>query len=187
LSSSAWEQPFYLRAKPKLHVLILGCYKSSAVKHLERLRDFLRENEYLIACLVKDFNYPRKLPTESDPSYNLRKSEHWIPESDIPIFVFLSKVDNTGVGYELKHLLDNFSDMAWRSIVCIDTSLGLKISSLLKGLIQRWSPSIQIIYFADDMELQSGSRGALTNLLERLLQRVIERKDGKWEMYVDIT
>lgn len=176
----------YLTVKPKLHILILGSYDPLAIKHLETLKAFLRQNGYLMTCLVQDFNFPKKQPNESDPDYNLRKSEYWIPRSDVPIFVFLPEVDNGGVGYELKHLCDKYFDMAWRSIVGISTAPKLKISSLLKGLINRWSKSFQIVYFRKDETLQKGCRGALTNLLERLFYSAIDRRSGEWEMYADL-
>lgn len=172
--------------KPKLHILILGSYNPSAIKRLEMLKGFLRKNEYLMTCLVKDFNFPAKQQNESDPEYNLRKSEYWIPKSDVPVFVFLPKVDNSGVGYELKHLCDNHFDMAWRSVVCISTAPTLKLSSLFDGLIKRWSKSIQLVYFKNDKELQNGSRGALTVLLERLYYSTIDRKGAEWEMFSDL-
>jgi hypothetical protein len=181
--SSPWGQPLYLTAKPRLRVLILGSYAESVCKHLEELRDFLKSNGYVLSYLVKDFGFPEKQPNELDSKYNLRKSEYWIPKSDVPIFVFMPNVDNTGVGYELTYLLNNHIDMAWRSVVGISQSPALNISSLLDGLIQRWSRSVQLVYFEDYRQLQIGSRGALTNLLERLYYSVIRRQSSEWEMF----
>lgn len=157
---SSWVSPEYLAVKPKLRILILGSYSSDAIIHLEKLKSFLRKNEYSLTCLAKDFDFPKKNPAESSDEHNLRKSEYWIPKSDIPLFVFLPNIDNGGVGYELKHLCDKHSDMAWRSIVCISTSPTLRLSSLFQGLVKRWSRSTQLVYFKNDKRLQTGSRGA---------------------------
>lgn len=171
-----------MQVKPKLRVLILGSYDDSALRRLEMLKDFLLTKGYLQTCLLKEFRHPTKYSDESQSAYNLRKSEYWIPKADVPTFVFFPDVDNTGVGYELKHLCDNYYDMAWRSIVGINIKPTSKISSLIDGLIQRWSKEIQQIFFNTDNQLQEGVRGALTNLLERLYFRVIYRQKGEWEI-----
>lgn len=179
--ASRWVVPQYLRVKPKLRVLILGSYEDSALKKLEMLRDFLLTKGYIQTSLVKEFKFPKKYPGESQSAYNLRKSEYWIPKADAPIFVFFPNVDNTGPAYELKHLCDNHFDMAWRSIVGISIKPASKISSLIHGLIQRWSGEIQQVFFNTDNELQEGVRGALTNLLEKLYLLAISRQKGEWE------
>jgi len=181
LFASRWVAPEYLQVKPKLRILILGSYDSSALKKLEMLRDFLLTKGYLQTSLVKEFKFPKKYPKESQPAYNLRKSEYWIPKADAPIFVFLPNVDNTGPAYELKHLCDKDFDMAWRSIVGISIKPAPKISSLIHGLIQRWSEEIQQVFFNNDSELQKGVRGALTNLLEKLYFPAVDRPKGEWE------
>lgn len=181
MSDRRWVTPQYLQAKPRLRVLILGSYDDSALKRLEMLKDFLLTKRYLQICLVKDFNHPKRYSRETQSAYNLRKSEYWIPKADAPIFVFFPDVDNTGVGYELKHLIDNHYDMAWRSIVGISIKPALRISSLITGLIQRWSEDIQQVFFNTNNQLQDEVRGALTNLLERLYFSVINRQKGEWE------
>jgi len=177
----SWSEPEYLKIKPKLRVLILGSYELSSLERLRTLKGFLMLNGYLQTHLVKDFDYPTRSSGESQASYNLRKSEHWIPLADVAVFVFLPNVDNTGVGYELKHLIDNHYDMTWRSVVGISRPAP-KISSLLGGLIERWSDSIQQVFFSTDTQLAEGVRGALTSLLGRLYFVVINRQPGEWEM-----
>jgi hypothetical protein len=179
LSASGWLVPEFLRVKPKLRVLILGSYATSSLKRLGMLKDFLLRNGYLQTHLIKDFKNPPKHSKESQSAYNLRKSEYWIPKADVPIFVFLPNVDNTGV--ELKHLCDNCYDMTWRSILGISIKPYPKISSLINGLIERWSESTQQVFFTTNKELQEGVRGALTNLLERLYFLAILRQRGAWE------
>lgn len=183
LSARRWVSPEYLQVKPKLRVLILGSYSDSALKRLEMLKSFLISKEYLQVCLVKEFNHPSRGSNESQSSYNLRRSEYWIPKADIPIFVFLPKVDNTGVGYELKHLCDCHYDMTWRTIIGICRKPSLRISSLIDGLIQRWSRETQQIFFDTSNQLHEGVRGALTNLLEKLYFPVVNRQSGEWEIY----
>jgi hypothetical protein len=179
---SRWVAPEYLHVKPKLRVLILGSYTASSLKRLEKLKKFLLENGYLQTRLIKDFEKPTKNRNESQSAFNLRKSEYWIPRADVPIFVFLPRVKNDGVGFELQYLCHNFSDMTWRSILGISRTSSLKISSLISGLIERWSDTIQQVFFTTNRQLQNEVRGALTNLLERLYQQAINREEGEWEI-----
>jgi len=181
LYAPGWLAPEFLRVKPKLRVLILGSYATSSLKRLEMLKAFLLRNGYSQTRLIKDFQRPTRQTKESQSVYNLRKSEYWIPKADVPIFVFLPNVDNTGVGYELKHLCDNCYDMTWRSIVGISRKPAPKISSLIDGLIERWSESIQQVFFTTNKQLQKEVRGSLTNLLERLYFHAISRQKGEWE------
>jgi hypothetical protein len=182
LFTHRWLPLRYLQVKPKIRILILGSYENSALKRLEMLKKFLLTKGYMQTCLVKEFKHPVKHYNEPQPAYNLRKSEYWIPKADIPIFVFFPYVDNTGVGYELKHLCDNHYDMVWRSIVGTSIKPASKISSLICGLILRWSEEIQQVFFNTDNELQEGVRGALTNLLEKLYFHIIDRQVGEWEI-----
>jgi len=165
-----------------LHILVLGSYRNPALRRLENLKDYLLAKGYAQTKLVKDFKFPEQSPSESQSSYNLRKSEYWIPKSDALIFVFFPRVDNTGPGYELKHLCDYHFDMAWRSIVGIGKPT-LKISSLIYGLIDRWSNEFQQIFFETDSELQEDVKGALTNLLERLYFPAFSRQKDEWETF----
>ena len=145
------------------------------------LKDFLLENGYSQTRLVKNFYWPTKNQNESQSAFNLRKSEYWIPKADVPIFVFLPRVNNDGVGLELQYLCHNFYDMTWRSILGVSRTPSLKISSLISGLIERWSGTTQQVFFTMNKQLQTGVRGALTNLLERLYYRAINREEGEWE------
>jgi hypothetical protein len=162
--------------------LILGSYSKCALKTVGTLRDYLQEKGYIQTRLVKEFGFPKKNSREPRSSYNLRKSEYWIPKADALVFVFCSNVDNTGPVVELKHLCDIHYDMAWRCIVGIS---GLKrpVSSLVRGLVNRWSPEIQQVFFKTEDELQNGVRGALTNLLERLYFSTINRPESEWEAF----
>ena len=182
LSSNRWVAPQYLQAKPILRVLILGSYSSCALKTLEMLRDYLLAKGYAQTRLVKEFGFPKKNPGESKSAYNLRKSEYWIPKADAVVVVFCSSVDNTGPAYELKHLCDIHYDMTWRCIVGLSEPTPA-ISSLIYGLVDRWSREIQQVFFKTDAELQSGVRGALTNLLERLHFATINRQRNEWEFF----
>jgi hypothetical protein len=182
LTAGYWANIGYLQIKPKLRVLILGSYENSAKKRLEGLKDFLLTKNYLQTALVKDFKQPIRKNNESKKLFNLRKSEYWLPEADVPIFVFFQGVDNSGVSIELKHLIDIYSDMAWRSIVAINDKPSEKpVSSLIGGIVERWKREIQPVYFENDSILLSGVRGALTNLLENLYFSVIRRSPSLWE------
>ena len=75
-----WTSTGYLQIKPKLRILILGSYESSAIKRLENLKDFLITKNYLDTSLVKDFNQPLIKNGESIKAFNLRKSLYWIPD-----------------------------------------------------------------------------------------------------------
>ena len=177
-----WVAPQYLQVKPFLRVLILGSYNDAAIQKLEMLEDYLQTKGYAQTRIVKEFRFPPKNPLESQSAYNLRKSEYWVPKADVLIFVFLPNVDNTGPAYELKHLCDNHFDMAWRSIVGISEPTPA-ISSLIYGLIDRWSGEIQQVFFSTDSKLHEGTRGALTNLLERLYFSAINRQKSEWENF----
>jgi hypothetical protein len=182
LSPYRWVAPQYLQVKPVLRVLILGSYSNCALKTLEMLRDYLLAKGYAQTRLVKEFGFPRKNSGESRSAYNLRKSEYWIPKADVLVFVFCSNADNTGPAYELKHLCDIYYDMTWRCIVGISEPTPA-ISSLIYGLMDRWSREIQQVFFKTDTELQNGVRGALTNLLERLYFPTITRQETEWEFF----
>jgi hypothetical protein len=71
--------------------------------------------------------------------------------------------------------------MAWRCIAGISWTAA--ISSLIYGLVDRWSREIQQVFFKTDTELQDGVRGALTNLLERLYFPAINRQKNEWELF----
>lgn len=177
-----WTNTGYLQIKPKLRVLILGSYESSAIKRLESLKDFLLTKKYLQTALIKDFNQPARKNGESKKAFNLRKSEYWLPEADVPIFVFFQGADNSGVSIELKHLIDVYYDMVWRSIVATNNKPSEHpVSSLIGGIIDRWSTEIQHVPFENDNILLSDVKGALKNLLEKLYFSVIYRPPSLWE------
>ena len=159
----------------------MGSYSNCALKTLEMLRAYLLAKGYAQTRLVKEFGFPKKNSGESRSAYNLRKSEYWIPKADALVFVFCSNADNTGPAYELKHLCDIHYDMAWRCIAGISWTAA--ISSLIYGLVDRWSREIQQVFFKTDTELQDGVRGALTNLLERLYFPAINRQKNEWELF----
>jgi hypothetical protein len=182
LSSNRWVAPRYLQAKPVLRVLILGSYSTRALKTLEMLRDFLLAKGYVQTRLVKEFRFPKRNSGESRSAYNLRKSEYWIPKADVLVFVFCSNADNTGPAYELKHLIDIHCDMTWRCIVGISEPAP-SISSLIYGLVDRWSREFQQVFFKTDAVLQEDVKGALTNLLERLYFLTINRQESEWELF----
>lgn len=125
---------------------------------------------------------PEQNDSESAADYALRKSEYWLPRADIPIFIFLPSVDNTGVAYEFQHLVNHHHDMMWRSIVATSRNPRSNISSLLEGLINRWSQPLSQVYFKNQKELCEGVRGTLTGLLGTLFRYVENRGIEEWEM-----
>jgi hypothetical protein len=182
LSSENWKTAGYLEVKPKLHILLLGSYDKKVMNRLQRLEDFLLSKNYLNTALVCDFDHPKRNIDESKKLYNLRKSEYWLPEADIPVFVFFQGVDNSGVSIELKHMIDTYPDMSWRSIVAINDKPSEKpVSSLVGGITVRWKRQIQTIFFKNDDVLKTNVKGALTNILEPLYFQVIGRCPSLWE------
>ena len=163
-------------------MLILGSYEDSALQKLEELRNFLIGKEYYQTCLVFDFQVPEKDESESPADYALRKSEYWLSRADVPVFIFLPEVDNTGVGYEFQHVVNNHPDMMWRSIVAISKKPRANISRLLTGVVHRWSQQLNQVHFGNQKELCEEVRGTLTSLLGPLFRIVEKRGLEEWEM-----
>jgi hypothetical protein len=72
--------------------------------------------------------------------------------------------------------------MTWRCIVGISEPAP-SISSLIYGLVDRWSREFQQVFFKTDAVLQEDVKGALTNLLERLYFLTINRQESEWELF----
>jgi len=111
MSAVDWTAPEYLKAKPKMRILILGSYECSVKTDLRRIKNFLIDKGYNQTRLIEDFTNPVIGPTEEMATYNKRKSEYWLPKADVAIFIFLEKVNNDGVEYEFKHVDAHHSDM----------------------------------------------------------------------------
>jgi len=182
MSTGKWTAPEYLRAKPKIRILVLGSYDDSAVTNLEGIKEFLIAKGYGNTRLVRDFRNPLRGESEPTSDYNLRKSEYWLPMADIAVFVFLPNVDNDGVEYELKHTVDIYSDMMWRSIIAWSSNPPPKVTSLIEGLVNRWQESTNLVFFGTFEKLCDEIFGVLTGILERMYYNVISRSDGEWEM-----
>jgi hypothetical protein len=186
MSLDVWTAPEYLKAKPKIRLLLLGSYEVSAEADLQRVKDFLIAKGYSQTHLVADFTNPPRNEREENPDYNLRKSESWLPRADIAIFVFLKNVNNDGVGYELTHVIDNYPDMMWRSIIGWSTNPRPNVSSLIEGLVNRWKKSTNVVFFGTLDKLCEEILGVLTGMLERLYYRVKSRTEGEWELDLQI-
>jgi hypothetical protein len=172
----------YLQAKPMLRILILGSYDKTAEEELYRIKKFLIGKGYVQTRLVEDFKNPLKEDNEIQSDYNLRKTEHWLPEADVGIFVFFPLVNNDGVELEFKHVNDFYLDMIWRSIIGWSQNPRPKVSSLMNGLVNRWNEIANIVFFENIADLNQEIYGVLIGILEKLYFRVIFRGKGEWEL-----
>jgi hypothetical protein len=173
----------YLKAKPKIRILLLGSYHTPASTELDKVKNYLSQLGYSQTHLVRDFTNPRRDETETEKDYNLHKSEYWLPKADVPVFIFLPNVDNDGVEYELQHTINIYPDMIWRSIIGWSTNPPPKLTSLTEGLVNRWKNTANMVYFGTIKKLCEEVFGTLTgNILIKMYYRVFNREDGEWEL-----
>lgn len=184
MSAARWVAAEYLIAKPKMRILILGSYETSAATTLNEIKDFLIAKGYGQTRLIADFTNPVRGTIEPEADYNKRKSEYWLPKADVAIFIFLENVNNDGVEYEFKHVDAHHSDMMWRSIICWSTNPRPNVSSLIEGLFNTWNDTANVVFFGKINKLCEEVFGTITgNLLKKMYYRVFNRENGEWELY----
>jgi len=170
--------PGYLLILPKLRILLLGSYhKKRGLPKLERLKDYLIQNDMNNCRVVKDFVSPPKMDDEPEDRYNLRKSRYWMRHADILIFVFFPDVDNASVGVELQYAVDKILGVTWRIILAYPQEHPPSLISGLGKEIEEFS----VVEFSNEKELHEQVYGCIINLLHRFYDDVSNRTAGEWE------
>ncbi|GEM_PF-6174616 len=156
----------------KVLITIFGAYEEPYHTRLIKLRDFLQK-EYEKTNLVEDYTFPAREQQLTNAQNDKIKSQYWITNSDILIWVFFKDADNTGVGNEFGELPFLGVDRLWRSIVFLeaDDIENPIISSMIKATLDTYK-TIQAYPFLinDDAKLQSQSLGILPSYTLQLLQ-----------------
>lgn len=178
-----WSNIDSLNAKPKIRILILGSYDTSALPILRSIKDFIIGKGYVNTKLVMDFNNPTRRANETDAEYNLKRTEFWLPKADVALFVFLkSEFNSSGVGFELQHIIDHHPDMMWRSIVAWSQNPRPNVTTLVEGLVDRWKKSTNVIFFGSVNRLCDEIFGTLTSILGLFKNTVKTRGNEEWEL-----
>jgi hypothetical protein len=170
--------PEYLRILPNIRIIILGSYRNGCMCRLKNVRNGLIESGFQNTRLAIDFKIPLQMQDELTPSYNLRKSEYWLLNSHIQIFIFFPKTDNANIGIELKTHL-TYPGNAWSTIIASYDNP----PSLVPGLGLRFQPELTMFNFSDDSDIISQSKGQIINLLSRLYNLPGINTLGEWEHY----
>jgi hypothetical protein len=162
----------------KVRLLILGSYAPRNIGKISHLRNRLLSHEELVnSRLVEDFQTPRKHENESGGAYNLRKSQYWIFQADVLLFVFLGASD-AGVMHELDLAL-SIPGAVNRTLVAYYRKA--HITSLLQGILDKYKRSIFEIPFEKIPSLASQVRGCVLELCDQLYISLTFRMDGEWE------
>lgn len=165
MSFREWYDRQIIEAKSRAKIIILGPY--DGIEKLKNIKNHLRDNGYDRTCLVANFEYPPKESGESIEEYYYRKSTYAMKYGGILLFFLLDKVRNEGVVSEISFLANELSEKVQFSTVIIEESYYTKLSSVVKGLIQRHK--IDHSFFRDDDDLMKLSLGACSQHLHRLI------------------
>ncbi|MGI0080240.1 MAG: hypothetical protein ACRECH_11500 [Nitrososphaerales archaeon] len=159
-------------------MLVLGPYKDGGYQILSSIRNGLIANDISNSRIVTDFETPSK--DSFDPStYELSRSEYWIDNSDLLLFVFIAGLDGAGVAVELNYAIE--SDLMHRSIVAYNETEGYKLSLLIKGKVKRYSSLVTEIKYDTQDEVVRKAKGAVVSKLEILYEHLRRRASGEWE------
>jgi hypothetical protein len=179
-ASGRWDTPpEYLAVFPKVRLLVLGSYAPEKLDTVKDISHQLIQNEGLSnARLVSDFATPEMRNMESEGAYNLRKSEFWIPNADVLLFVFLGQ--DAGVMHELDFALTTVQ-LAARSIVAYDRTA--HVTSLLQGLIDRYTREVSEIPFDGGSlgNLCQQVAGNVAQIIPKIYWEILLRPPGGWE------
>lgn len=124
-----------LQLKDRLLLTIFGSYDKKALGRLKKLKLCLVQQGYVRSRLASDYSFPRKRKSEDKDQYFRRKSIYWLENSDACIFVFLHKVNNEGVAFELKHTCDHLESKLETSLVAIEAKCVRYSTSLIRGTV----------------------------------------------------
>lgn len=178
-SSRDWTiPPQYLYILDSVRVLILGPYYKGRARRLKAIRSSLIDKGVRNCRLVLDFNTPPKV--EGEKTYDLRKSEYWINQADLLLFIFLDGKYESGVAMELKHATDTKRE--YDTIVAYPEKKAAHISSLIGQYVSRYDPAITQIKSNTRREIVDKTLGVIVSKLETIYTKVSHRAAGEWEL-----
>jgi len=121
--------------KKKLRILLLGAYTPKASEdRLIRFKNFLIENSYINAKLVKDFPDQPSFHNKT-PVHIVTKSKFLIEKwADVLLFVFSKGANNEGVAIEFEFCCSKVIGKLGFSVIFVEK--GLALSSMILGSIQ---------------------------------------------------
>lgn len=151
------------REKAELRVVIFGPYKEGGYKRLVELRKKLREYGYSMTDIVDELSDPPNSSGLEKSVFDTVKSEYWISQCDVAIFVFFKDISHGSVTIELKELVDKHPDR----IKCASFFLedGGLLETLEKGTIRKHKKDIGIFETDEDLYVFA-EKACLHHLIE---------------------
>lgn len=117
-----------------LKILILGSYRPIGMaKRLEIIRDCLRKRGLSNTYLVKDLG-DKPIFDEDEDIHWTNKSNHWMKNFDLSLFVFFADCDNSGVTDELSYFIYKIEE-TFRCIILYEDNIK-QISSRIRAKIK---------------------------------------------------
>lgn len=118
-----------------LKILILGSYRPIGMaKRLEIIRDCLRTRGFTNTFLVKDLGDEPRFDEDDDIHWT-DKSNHWMKNFDLSLFVFFADCDNSGVTDELNYFMTEKIEETFRCIILYEDNIK-QISSRIRAKIK---------------------------------------------------